>query len=98
MRPSRARADPPRDPAGRRTSRPRSPAPAGRPLPDCEPIRLEEDGESSPAPMSAIGSRRRLARMKKRLYFLLLVAGLLALAVAGWTVQGLRRVTPAFGS
>jgi hypothetical protein len=36
--------------------------------------------------------------MKKRLYFVLLVAGLLLLAVGGWTVQGVRRVTPAFGS
>jgi hypothetical protein len=36
--------------------------------------------------------------MKKRLYFLLLVSGLLVLAVGGWTVRGLRRVTPAFGS
>jgi outer membrane lipopolysaccharide assembly protein LptE/RlpB len=36
--------------------------------------------------------------MKKRLYLVLLVTGLLLLAVAGWTVQGLRRVTPAFSS
>jgi hypothetical protein len=36
--------------------------------------------------------------MKKRLYFVLLVAGVLLLATAAWTVQGLRRVTPAFGS
>jgi len=37
--------------------------------------------------------------MKKRLFFLLLVTGLVLLAVGGWTVQGLRRVaTPAFGS
>jgi hypothetical protein len=36
--------------------------------------------------------------MKKRLYFLLLVLGLIVLAVGGWTVQGLRRATPAFGS
>jgi hypothetical protein len=36
--------------------------------------------------------------MRKRLYLLLLVVGLLLLAVGGWTVQGLRRATPAFGS
>jgi hypothetical protein len=36
--------------------------------------------------------------MRKRLYFLLLVTGLLLLAVGGWTGQGLRRVTPAVGS
>jgi len=28
--------------------------------------------------------------MKRRLFFLLLCLGLLALAVAGWTVQGVR--------
>lgn len=39
-----------------------------------------------------------VAHMKKRLYFLLLVIGVLLLAVGGWTVQGLRRVTPAFSS
>ncbi|HEY0414805.1 MAG TPA: hypothetical protein VGC78_00340 [Gaiellaceae bacterium] len=36
--------------------------------------------------------------MKKRLFFLLLVTGLLLLALGGWTVQGVRRfgaaVTP----
>jgi hypothetical protein len=36
--------------------------------------------------------------MKKRLYLLLLVISLLALAIGGWTVQGLRRVTPALSS
>jgi outer membrane lipopolysaccharide assembly protein LptE/RlpB len=36
--------------------------------------------------------------MKKRLYLLLLVIGILLLAVGGWTLQGLRRATPAFGS
>jgi len=36
--------------------------------------------------------------MKKRLYLAVLVTGLLLLAVAGWTVRGLRRVTPAFSS
>jgi hypothetical protein len=36
--------------------------------------------------------------MKKRLYFVVLIAGLLLLAVGGWTVQGVRRFTPAFGS
>jgi hypothetical protein len=29
--------------------------------------------------------------MKKRLLFLLLVTGLVLLALAGWTVQGIRR-------
>jgi hypothetical protein len=37
--------------------------------------------------------------MKKRFYLLTLVLGLLALAIAGWTAQGLRRVVmPAFSS
>jgi hypothetical protein len=38
--------------------------------------------------------------MKKRLFFLLLVTGVLLLAVGGWVVQGARRalVVPAFGS
>jgi hypothetical protein len=41
--------------------------------------------------------------MKTRLLFLLLVTGLVLLALAGWAVQGARRVTasvaaPAFGS
>jgi hypothetical protein len=31
-----------------------------------------------------------LVHMKQRLLFALLVAGLLALAIAGWTVRGLR--------
>jgi hypothetical protein len=41
--------------------------------------------------------------MKTRLYFLLLVTGLLVLALGGWTVKGLRRFggaiapRPAFG-
>jgi hypothetical protein len=34
--------------------------------------------------------------MKKRLLFALLVTGLILLAVAGWTVQGLRRFGHAF--
>jgi hypothetical protein len=33
---------------------------------------------------------RSLEDMKQRLLFVLLVIGLLALAVGGWTVQGLR--------
>jgi hypothetical protein len=65
---------------------------------DCEPIRLQEEGESSATPMCADPALRRLARMKKRLYYVLLVIGLLLLAVGGWAVQGLRRVTPAFSS
>jgi hypothetical protein len=36
--------------------------------------------------------------VKKRIYLLVLVVGLLALAIGGWTVQGLRRFTPAFSS
>lgn len=40
----------------------------------------------------------RFDPMQKRLYFLLLVIGLILLAVGGWTVQGVRRMTPAFGS
>jgi hypothetical protein len=41
--------------------------------------------------------------MKTRLYFLLLVTGLLVLALGGWTVQGIRRfgaavaARPAYG-
>jgi hypothetical protein len=34
---------------------------------------------------------RTLIDMKRRLFFLLLVAGLLVLACGGWTVQGVRR-------
>ena len=34
--------------------------------------------------------------MKTRLYFLLLVTGLLVLALGGWTVKGLRRFGVAF--
>jgi hypothetical protein len=33
---------------------------------------------------------RSLVHMKRRLLFTLLVTGLILLAVAGWTVQGLR--------
>jgi len=36
--------------------------------------------------------------MKKRLFLLLLVTGLVLLAVGGWTVQGLRRFSSAFAS
>jgi hypothetical protein len=39
-----------------------------------------------------------LAQVKKRLYFVLLVIGLLLLAVGGWAAQGIRRMTPAFSS
>ena len=35
--------------------------------------------------------------MKNRLFFLLLVTGLLLLAIGGWTVQGLRWATRAAG-
>jgi cytochrome b561 len=49
--------------------------------------------------MAPIPKPPRFGHMKKRLYFLLLVLGLLLLAACGWAVQGLRRVaTPAFGS
>jgi hypothetical protein len=34
--------------------------------------------------------------MKTRLFFLLIVTGLLVLALGGWTVQGLRRFGGAF--
>jgi len=34
--------------------------------------------------------------MKKRLYFLLLVTGLILLALGGWTVEGVRRFGTAF--
>jgi hypothetical protein len=40
--------------------------------------------------MPARRMRPSLFHMKKRLLFLLLVTGLLVLALAGWTVQGLR--------
>jgi hypothetical protein len=32
--------------------------------------------------------------MKRRLLFALLVTGLIVLAVGGWTVQGVRRLSP----
>jgi hypothetical protein len=41
--------------------------------------------------MSARGGRRSLVHMKRKLFFLLLVTGLLVLALGGWTVDGLRR-------
>jgi hypothetical protein len=34
--------------------------------------------------------RRSVGDMKRRLFFLLVVTGLLVLAIGGWTVQGLR--------
>jgi hypothetical protein len=34
---------------------------------------------------------RSLALMKQRLFFLLVVTGLILLALGGWTVDGLRR-------
>ncbi len=40
--------------------------------------------------MAPPGRPRSVARMKRRLIFLLLVTGLLLLALGGWTVQGLR--------
>ena len=55
------------------------------------PIRLEDDSESSAAPMSAAPRPPRFEPMKKRLLFLLLVTGLVLLALGGWTVQGIRR-------
>ena len=69
---------------------------------DCGPIHPEEDGESSLARMRTELTPPTVEVMKKRLYFILLVTGLLLLALGGWTVQGLRRVgavaVPAFGS
>jgi hypothetical protein len=41
--------------------------------------------------MSAAERSRSLDTMKRRLLFLILIAGLLTLAVGGWTVQGARR-------
>jgi len=41
--------------------------------------------------MPARAVPRRFDVMKTRLYFLLLVTGLLVLALGGWTVKGLRR-------
>ena len=41
--------------------------------------------------MSAADPSRSLGSMKRRLLFLILIAGLVTLAVAGWTVQGVRR-------
>jgi len=35
--------------------------------------------------------RRSLVLMKRKLFFLLLVIGVLLLALGGWTVDGLRR-------
>jgi len=55
------------------------------------PIRLEDDTESSAAPMEGAPLPHTFEAMKKRLLFLLLVTGLVLLALAGWTVQGVRR-------
>jgi hypothetical protein len=52
-------------------------------------IPKEETG-SSPAPMLPADGRRSVGDMKRRLFFLLVVTGLLVLAIGGWTVQGLR--------
>jgi hypothetical protein len=51
----------------------------------------EDDLGSSPPLMSAAERSRSVDTMKHRLLFLILIAGLLALAVGGWTVQGVRR-------
>jgi hypothetical protein len=40
--------------------------------------------------MCAHGRVHSLVHMKQRLLFVLLIIGLLALAVGGWTVEGLR--------
>ena len=53
-------------------------------------IVLEDETESSRAPMCGRADAPRLMDMKKRLLFLLLVTGLIVLALGGWTVQGLR--------
>ena len=36
------------------------------------------------------GPLRTLTHMKRRLFFLLLVTGLILLALGGWTIKGLR--------
>ena len=41
--------------------------------------------------MPAHPLRRSLVHMKRKLFFLLLVTGLLLLALGGWTVDALRR-------
>jgi hypothetical protein len=41
--------------------------------------------------MPARRMRRSLVHMKRKLFFLLLVTGLLLLALGGWTVDALRR-------
>jgi hypothetical protein len=41
--------------------------------------------------MYAAWPRRTLTRMKRKLFFLIVVAGLVVLACGGWTVQGMRR-------
>ena len=50
----------------------------------------QEDAGSSRAPMSPADGARSVGDMKRRLFFLLVVTGLLVLAIGGWTVQGLR--------
>lgn len=40
--------------------------------------------------MFECGSRHSVTAMKRRLFFLLVVTGLLVLALGGWAVQGLR--------
>jgi hypothetical protein len=46
--------------------------------------------KSSAAPMCGDAGGRNVRAMKRKLFFILVVTGLLVLALAGWTVQGLR--------
>ena len=53
---------------------------------------IPEDDPGSSSPLMSTAERSRsLTTMKRRLLFLILLAGLLTLAVGGWTVQGVRR-------
>jgi hypothetical protein len=63
-------------------------------------IHLREDGESALRPTTAGGQARTLDDMetrhiKRQLILAALFAALLVVAVAGWTVQGGRRLVPA---
>jgi len=51
---------------------------------------LEEEGESSAAPMPTPAPLLTLLSMKRSLLFILIASGLIVLALAGWTAQGLR--------
>jgi hypothetical protein len=55
-----------------------------------EKIRRKDEAGSAARPMLPSGPRRSVHLMNRHLLLILLAFGLLLLALAGWTVQGLR--------